>query len=103
MYGWLPENCDDASQVVTASRRLARLLTLLTAEYNAQQLASGKRAWLTPVIVALPDWLSRLLASAGLGRQPARLEPHASCSRSLEKAARVARAVRGMRLRRKQS
>src|SRR5210317_1696088 len=75
MYGWLPENCDDASQVVTASRRLARLLT---AEYNAQQLASGKRAWLTPVIVALPDWLSRLLASAGLGRQPARLNAHQS-------------------------
>jgi hypothetical protein len=40
MYGWLPENCDDASQVVTASRRLARLLT---AEYNAQQLAAGSR------------------------------------------------------------
>lgn len=75
MYGWLPENCDDASQVVTASRRLARLLT---AEYNAQQLASGKRAWLTPVIVALPDWLSRLLASAGFGRQPARLNAHQS-------------------------
>src|SRR5210317_2497139 len=75
MYGWLPENCDDASQVVTASRRLARLLT---AEYNAQQLASGKQAWLTPTIVAWPDWLSRLLATAGPGRQPARLNAHQS-------------------------
>ena len=75
MYGWLPEVCDDASQVVTASRRLARLLT---AEYNAQQLAGGKQAWLTPTIVAWPDWLSRLLASAGPGPQPARLNAHQS-------------------------
>lgn len=75
MYGWLPEVCDDASQVVTASRRLARLLS---AEYNAQQLARGKRAWLTPVIVAWPDWLARLLDSAGPGRQPARLNAHQS-------------------------
>ena len=75
MYGWLPDVCDDTSQVVTASRRLARLLT---AEYNARQLARGKRAWLTPVIMAWPDWLDRLLASARPGRQPARLNAHQS-------------------------
>jgi probable DNA repair protein len=75
MYGWLPDVCDDASQVVTASRRLARLLTT---EYNARKLASGERAWLTPVILAWPDWLARLLASAGPGRQPARLNSHQS-------------------------
>jgi probable DNA repair protein len=75
MYGWLPEVCDDASQVVTASRRLARLLT---EEYNARQLAGGKQAWLTPTIAAWPDWLSRLLASAGPGPQPARLNAHQS-------------------------
>ena len=75
MYGWLPDVCDDTSQVVTASRRLARLLT---AEYNARQLARGKGAWLTPVIMAWPDWLDRLLASARPDRQPARLNSHQS-------------------------
>ncbi len=75
MYGWLPEVCDDTSQVVTASRRLARVLTT---EYNARQIAAGKAAWLTPAIVAWPDWQSRLLASAGQGGQPTRLNPHQS-------------------------
>jgi len=75
MYGWLPEVCDDTSQVVTASRRLARILTT---EYNARQVANGKAAWLTPTIVAWHDWQSRLLASVGQGGQPARLNPHQS-------------------------
>ena len=75
MYGWLPEVCDDASQVVTASRRLARLLTH---EYNDRQIAAGNSAWLTPVIVAWPDWLARLFASAGPGTRPARLNAHQS-------------------------
>ena len=75
MYGWLPDVCDDASQVVTASRRLARLLIH---EYNDRQIADGKGAWLTPVIVAWPDWLARLHASAEPGRGPARLNAHQS-------------------------
>ena len=75
MYGWLPEVCDDASQVVTANRRLARLLC---SEYNARQVARGKSAWLTPVIGAWPDWLARLLAAAGPGSHPARLNAHQS-------------------------
>ena len=75
MYGWLPEVCDDASQVVTASRRLARLLR---SEYNARQVAAGKSAWLTPAILAWPDWLATLLASAGPGTRPARLNNHQS-------------------------
>lgn len=75
MYGWLPEDCDEASQVVTASRRLARALT---AEYNSRQVAGGRTAWLTPVIVAWPDWQARLFASAGPGSQPARLNAHQS-------------------------
>ncbi len=75
MYGWLPEVCDDASQVVTASRRLARLLTT---EYNARQIAKGSAAWLTPVIVAWPDWLARLFGAAGPGNQPSRLSAHQS-------------------------
>ncbi len=75
MYGWLPEVCEETSQVVTASRRLARQLTR---EYNARQIARGNTAWLTPVIVAWPDWLSRLFASAGPGSVPARLNAHQS-------------------------
>jgi probable DNA repair protein len=75
MYGWLPEVCDGSSQVVTASRRLARLLI---AEYNARQLAAGKRAWLTPVIVAWPDWLARLFTAGGQGSRPVRITGHQS-------------------------
>lgn len=75
MYGWLPTVCDDSSQVVTASHRLARILA---AEYNARQQASGKLAWLTPVIVAWPDWLAELLASAGAGRRLTRINSHQS-------------------------
>ncbi len=75
MYDWVPDVCDDSSQVVTASRRLARLLTV---EYNQRQIAGGKDAWLTPVILAWPDWLSRLLASDEPTRQPARLSSHQS-------------------------
>ena len=75
MYGWLPEVCDDSSQVVTASHRLARLLI---AEFNERQRASGKLAWLTPAIHSWPEWLARLLASAGPGRQPARINSHQS-------------------------
>jgi ATP-dependent helicase/nuclease subunit B len=75
MYGWLPDVCDDASQVVTASRRLARLLR---SEYNARQVAHGKAAWLTPVIVAWPDWLAGQFAAAGAGTRPARLNNHQS-------------------------
>ena len=75
MYGWLPEVCDGSSQVVTGSRRLARLLI---AEYTSRQLAAGKRAWLTPVIVAWPDWLSRLLATGGPAGRPARINGHQS-------------------------
>ena len=75
MYGWLPEVCDDSSQVVTASRRLARLLAN---EYNERQIASGRTAWLTPAISAWPDWQGRLLASAGHEELPARLNGHQS-------------------------
>jgi hypothetical protein len=67
MYGWLPDVCDNASQVVTASRRLARLLSN---EYNARQVKNGKAAWLTPVIVAWPDWLCGSGFSATLSTIP---------------------------------
>src|SRR5210317_1150255 len=75
MYGWLPDVCDDASQVVTASRRLARRLS---SDYNTRQVARGRVAWLTPVILAWPDWLAALRGSAGPGDRPVRLNSHQS-------------------------
>lgn len=75
MYGWLSEACDGNSQIVTASRRLARVLS---AEYNAAQAGRGKRAWLTPVILSYPDWLSSLLATADPAEQPVRIGSHQS-------------------------
>ena len=75
MYGWLPAVCDLTSPVVTASRRLARVLAT---EYNARQQASGRLAWLTPAIAAWPDWLAGLLDSAGTRRQATRINSQQS-------------------------
>lgn len=58
MYRWLAEAlASDASQVVTANRRLAR--TLL-AEHARSQQALGKTAWPSPAIHSWRDWLLRL-------------------------------------------
>ena len=66
MYGWIADACDESSHVVTASRRLARVLT---AAYVESQLSAGRTAWSTPSIRSLPDWLRRLAASAPHARQ----------------------------------
>ena len=61
MYGWLPDALDDDdSIIVTASRRLARVLV---AEHGRVQLQAGRAAWRTPSICFWQDWLSRLLAT----------------------------------------
>lgn len=61
MYDWLTNALDDdGSIVVTASRRLARVLV---AEYGRMQLQAGRAAWRTPSIRFWQDWLSRLLAT----------------------------------------
>lgn len=61
MYSWLPEALDDdGSIVVTASRRLARVLV---AEHGKAQLQAGRAAWRTPSIRFWQDWLSNLLAT----------------------------------------
>ncbi len=60
MYDWLAGALDDSAQLVTASRRLARVLRQ---EFGGQQLAAGRTAWRTPQILALPDWLASLLAT----------------------------------------
>jgi len=62
MYGWLPDALDvDGSIVVTASRRLARVLV---AEHGRAQLQAGRAAWRTPSIRFWHDWLSRVLATS---------------------------------------
>ena len=60
-YGWLEEEITPGTEIVTASRRLARELA---AAYGDQQVGAGKSAWLTPPIHFWQEWLSSLLAAA---------------------------------------
>jgi hypothetical protein len=76
MYDWLNEALQDSSQVVTANRRLARVLTK---HYAEQQVASGLSAWRSPAIVSWQDWLQDLFAADELSRMlPTRLNSHQS-------------------------
>jgi probable DNA repair protein len=75
MYGWLSDTCDDTSHVVTANRRLARVLA---AAYNEQQLAAGRSAWRTASIYSYPDWLSRIIATGDPGNAPTRINAQQS-------------------------
>ena len=54
MYDWLGESLQGSGTVVTANRRLARVLR---DEFGARQLSAGATAWRTPAIVAWQDWL----------------------------------------------
>ena len=74
MFDWLAEALEDASHVVTASRRLARILQ---AEYGQQQVAEGKTAWRTPTILAYSDWLATMFSRADASRSlPTRINGH---------------------------
>lgn len=64
MYDWLDDSLRDDSHVLTASRRLARLLT---DEYSSRRIAAGATAWPTPHIASWTGWLTRLLSDS---RQP---------------------------------
>ena len=61
MYDWLADALANSSQVMTASRRLVRVLA---ADYGQQQLAAGRAAWRTPPILSWSDWLAALIATA---------------------------------------
>ena len=61
MYNWLNEALADSAVLVTANRRLARILGK---EYGAQQIGSGLSAWRNPEINAWQDWLIAVLATA---------------------------------------
>ncbi len=60
MYDWLSDALDNSATLITANRRLARVLA---DEYAAQQLATGKKAWQSPRIFAWQDWLGAALAA----------------------------------------
>ena len=61
MYEQLFDSLHNGGTVVTANRRLARVLT---DEYSAGQLASGKKSWRSPMIFTWQDWLVALSSSA---------------------------------------
>lgn len=75
MYDWLGDALGDSATVVTANRRLARLLL---AEYSAQQVAKGVIAWPTPRICAWQDWLHDLFELAPPDTLPTRINMHHS-------------------------
>ena len=76
MYDWLNEALKDSASVVTANRRLARILSK---EHGAQQIASGLSAWRSPDINAWQDWLIALIATAQDQKSlPTRITPQQS-------------------------
>ncbi len=76
MYDWLPDSLADNGTVVTANRRLARVLS---EEYASQQLSAGLEAWRSPAVYAWQDWLTLLAASAtGQATLPTRINAHQS-------------------------
>jgi len=75
-YSWLSHAIAANTDIVTASRRLARDLA---GTYDEQQLAAGNKAWLTPRIWFWQDWLARqLTASAEPAAVPGYLDSFAS-------------------------
>jgi len=76
MYQWLSDALQGPSTVITANRRLARVLRQ---EFARQQVQLKKGAWETPAIFSWQDWL--LLTFQGATDQaelPARLNAHQS-------------------------
>jgi len=61
MYDWLNAALKGDGQIVTANRRLARILR---SEYGEQQAQAGHKAWRTPAINSYQDWLTDLLDTA---------------------------------------
>ena len=61
MYDWLPAALDGTSTVITANRRLARILKQ---EFASRQVEAGVLAWPSPRIFAWPDWLDAQLRDA---------------------------------------
>ncbi len=76
MYDWLGDTLQGSATVVTANRRLARVLQR---EFAVQQAEKGHKAWPSPTILAWSDWLSYLLQTASdQASLPTRLNHHQS-------------------------
>ena len=76
MYDWLSDALEGSATVVTANRRLARVLQ---AHFVRQQLAAGNTAWRTPAVQAWQDWLVQMLrASPRQESLPTLINPHQS-------------------------
>ena len=76
MYDWLAAALQDNGTVITANRRLARVLQ---EEFAGQQLAAGALAWRSPAILSFTDWLDVMLDMASEQQQlPTRLNQHHS-------------------------
>jgi probable DNA repair protein len=75
MYEWLAESLQGSGHVVTANRRLARVLA---AHYGEQQVARGELAWRRPNIHSWHDWLVGLAAAAEPGKLPTLINQHQS-------------------------
>lgn len=76
MYDWLDDDGDaEATQTVTANRRLARLLS---AEVAAREIGRGSLAWRRPAIHAWQDWPGVLLTTASAQDVPTRINGHQS-------------------------
>jgi ATP-dependent helicase/nuclease subunit B len=61
MYKWLDDALSNSGTVVTANRRLARVLG---DRYAAEQLEAGQQAWRSPAILSRQDWLVDLANTA---------------------------------------
>ncbi|MBT8091792.1 MAG: PD-(D/E)XK nuclease family protein [Gammaproteobacteria bacterium] len=76
MYSWLSDALQGDATVITANRRLARVLSQ---HYNEQQLTAGRNAWASPEIHSWQDWLTLLLRSAVVqDALPTRINAHQS-------------------------
>ncbi len=76
MYSWLSDALRDDATVITANRRLARVLGQV---YNEQQLAAGRKGWASPAIHSWHDWLTLLLRGASVqGDLPTQINAHQS-------------------------
>jgi len=72
----LTEAVSNGEEIVTSGRRLARDLRV---EFDRRQLAAGKFAWESPVILTFDDWLSRLAQRlAAIVTIPAKLDHYSN-------------------------
>lgn len=76
MYDWLSDTLQGTATVITANRRLARVLR---DEYAQRQIKAGRKAWASPAIHSWTDWLeARLLEATEQGDLPTRINSHQS-------------------------